>query len=349
MEARAVAADKEREDRHEEKRKLLLEIGEKEAKIEELQDDVANAIKQKDESVIAFEQQIRGKNSEIDRLQASIRNGEIELEKRKRDLTAVVEAMEKDMAELLAKKGDASASEVEELKNRLDKRDVEVGELQAALASGSSELNRVKGEHERLVSDLRQELAAKASEVQRLAEKSSGSDDMTKMMIESITSELDEAKKQLAAAQQTNAALRDSTNELAALVEAGEKSIQTLEKDLQAKKVELASLAEALELLDVYAKKEAQWQETEKTLMQELSKLQSGGVHAEELMQVMSMLEDERKLRKELEIEAITIQDEFAKLATNLKTQTEIAELLEAENKKLEGQLLEVMQMLENK
>ncbi len=264
-------------------------------------------------------------------------------------MTAVVEAMEKDMAELLAKKGDASASEVEELKNRLDKRDVEVGELQAALASGSSELNRVKGEHERLVSDLRQELAAKASEVQRLAEKSSGSDDMTKMMIESITSELDEAKKQLAAAQQTNAALRDSTNELAALVEAGEKSIQALEKDLQAKKVELASLAEALELLDVYAKKEAQWQETEKTLMQELSKLQSGGVHAEELMQVMSMLEDERKLRKELEIEAITIQDEFAKLATNLKTQTEIAELLEAENKKLEGQLLEVMQMLENK
>jgi hypothetical protein len=55
----------------------------------------------------------------------------------------------------------------------------------------------------------------------------------------------------------------------------------------------------------------------------------------------MGMLEDEKKKSTEMEIEALTFQQKC-------QAQNEIVELLEAENKKLEGQLKEVLELLEN-
>jgi chromosome segregation ATPase len=361
-------------------------------------------------------------------------------------LSAVVEAMEKDMAELAAKGDESSKEEIQTLRRRLEECDAvakqqredsesaaaQLNEVKSALesakealaskqreASGQAEqlvsrvkelegdleketskaadmesklsrsdadleqarskiedterglrevtaqLASVREDGERLASEMRQEIAAKSLELRGLQEKSVDSDNQ---VAKTVTMELEDLKKQLAAktleegnaraqvekvsadlavAHQAAAALRDSTNELTELVESSERTTQILEKELAVKKAELASLAEAMDLLDVYAKKEGMWQETEKILLEELKKAQSSGSGAAE--ELIQMLDDERKLRKELEIEAITIQDEFAKILANNKTQTEIAELLEAENKRLEGQLVEVMQLLEQK
>ena len=63
----------------------------------------------------------------------------------------------------------------------------------------------------------------------------------------------------------------------------------------------------------------------------------------------MRMLEDEQAVRRELEQEALSLTNEFESSLRNAQAQAEIVQLLENENKKLEGQLKELMDLVENK
>ncbi len=122
--------------------------------------------------------------------------------------------------------------------------------------------------------------------------------------------------------------------------------LELREAELEGAKKELASVSEAIELLEVYAKKEPEWQAREKEL---LAKASEAGASGKDLEDLMKMLDDEKQARKELEIEALSVQEAYQKSLENQRTQTEIAELLETENKKLESQLAEALQLLEGK